>query len=320
MSELRPSDHFDGKRFFNPNGSCTRGIGDLLTWRLTSKHSRKKWPDFVPNTIESRPLKNCLPGEISVTFIGQASFVLQMGETNILLDPVLSDRVSPVSWIGPKRVRPPGIKLQHLPATHLLLLSHCHYDHLDLRTLRHLHFRYHPQVVTPLQNRTLIATTGLTEITELDWWQSTEVRGLRITLTPAQHFSARKLSDRNTRLWGGFVIEGEGKTIYFAADTGYAEHFKEVARRFPRIDLALLPIGAYEPRWFMKDYHMNPADAVQAFLDLKPTRAIGMHFGTFQLTDEGIDEPQQHLAAELKDKGLTREQFRTLDFGETASF
>ncbi len=317
MSKAKLSDHFDGARFFNPNGSCTKGLGDLLRWRFSNKTTRHRWPAFVPNSLTSRPIPNCQRGEIAVTFIGQASFILQMGETNLLLDPVLSDRVSPVSWFGPKRVRPPGIKLEHLPPTHLVLISHCHYDHLDLPTLRYLRFRYQPEVITPLKNRELIATTGLTDITELDWWESVEVRGLRITVTPAQHFAARKFSDRNKRLWGGFMIEGEGKTIYFAGDSGYTPYFKEVAQRFPKIDLALLPIGAYEPRWFMKDYHMNPADAVQSFLDLNPKQAIGMHFGTFQLTDEPMHEPLEFLERELADKGIPAEQFRTLDFGET---
>ena len=315
MTALVPNDHFDGKRFFNPNGTCAKGFRDVLRWMVTRKPA--KWPAFVANTLQSRPIKNCSPGETALTFIGHASFILQIGETNILLDPVLSERVSPVSWFGPKRVRPPGIQLQHLPPTHLVLVSHCHYDHLDLATLKALRLRYAPHVITPLANRELIATSGLSEITELDWWESTDFRGMRITVTPAQHFTARKFSDRNKRLWGGFVIEAEGKTIYFAGDTGYADHFKEIARRFPRIDLALLPIGAYEPRWFMTEYHMNPSEAVQAYVDLKPSRAVGMHFGTFQLTDEAIDEPVQALSRELKERGISSACFRTLDFGET---
>ncbi len=315
MTELAPSDHFDGNRFFNPNGTCQKGFPEVFRWLIKRKPS--KWPLQVPNSHESRRLQNRLAGEITLTFIGHASFLLQIGETNILIDPVFSLRASPVQWAGPKRVRLPGVKLDHLPPTHIVLLSHCHYDHLDLPTLRHLRFRYHPRVITPLKNSRVIRKSGLQDITELDWWESTEDRGIRFTLTPAQHLSARKFSDRNKALWGGFVIEAEGKTVLFAGDTGYAEHFKEIARRFPRIDLALLPIGAYEPRWFMAEYHMNPADAVQAFLDLKPARAIAMHLGTFQLTDEGIDEPAEMLSKELQANAISPEQFATLDVGQT---
>lgn len=279
--------------------------------------SRAKWPKFIPNPCPNRKVTPSPPDKIGVTFIGQSTFLLQIAGMNILTDPIFSRRPSPVQWLGPKRVRPPGIAIQDLPPIHLVLLSHNHYDHLDLPSLRELNKRFAPPVATPLGNRELIRKSGVHEIFELDWWQSREIRNLRITLTPAQHFCARKFSDRNQALWGGFVIEGFGKTIFFAGDTGYAGHFKEIATRFPKIDLALLPIGSYEPRWFMKDLHMNPEEAVRAFLDLNARHAIGMHFGTFQLTDEPIDEPVEHLQRELKQQGIAPDQFRVLEFGET---
>ncbi|MDB6029621.1 MAG: hypothetical protein JWM68_5844 [Verrucomicrobiales bacterium] len=313
---LAPNDHFDGKRFFNPSGASGKSFADFLRWMLN--RSAAKWPNFLPNHLPSHRIENCPSGKTAVTFIGHSSFLLQIGATNILIDPVFSLRASPVQWIGPKRVRLPGIQMNDLPPIHLVLVSHNHYDHLDLATLRDLNVCFSPPVITPLKNKKLIASSGLENIKELDWWQSTETHELRITVVPAQHFSARKFSDRNKSLWGGFVIEGEGRTIFFAGDTGYnAEQFRTIGERYSHMDLAFLPIGAYAPRWFMKDHHMDPAEAVQAFLDLKAKRAIGMHFGTFQLTDEGIDEPVNALHRALSDKEISAEPFELLDFGET---
>jgi L-ascorbate metabolism protein UlaG (beta-lactamase superfamily) len=316
VTEFQISDHFDGKRFFNPNRKGEKTFRELYRMFRTSK--RAPWPKFIPNSSPGKKIPSCATDKIAVTFIGQSTFLLQIGATNILTDPIFSRRPSPISWLGPKRVRPPGIALEHLPQIHLVLVSHNHYDHLDLRSLRELNNRFAPRVIAPLGNQELIWKSGLREISELDWWQTRELEKLRITLTPAQHFCARHFSDRNKALWGGFVIEGCGQTIFFAGDTGYATHFKEIAARFPKIDLALLPIGSYEPRWFMRDLHMNPKEAVQAFLDLRAEQGIGMHFGTFQLTDEAIDEPVQHLQRELKLKNISAERFRVLDFGETA--
>jgi L-ascorbate metabolism protein UlaG (beta-lactamase superfamily) len=287
---------------------------------MLKERSPTKWPRL--NSISS-PIRKILPtpsGESAITFIGQSTFLLQLGEINILTDPIFSRRASPVQWIGPKRARLPGIALADLPEIHLILVSHNHYDHLDLFSLRKLSQRFAPQVLTPLGNRALILESGLSKITELDWWQSHEIGKVRITATPAQHFSARSFFDRNKALWSGFVVEDPARTIFFSGDTGYGEHFKEIAHRFPKMDLALLPIGSYEPRWFMRELHTNPEEAVQAFLDSNAKQAIGMHFGTFQLTDEGIDEPTQDLQRALNLNGLGPQQFRVLEFGETAIF
>ncbi|WP_236024651.1 MBL fold metallo-hydrolase [Arenibaculum pallidiluteum] len=308
------SDHFDGTRFRNLYAPADKGFGDLLRWRLTSQPV--PWPERVENAAYAVP-NRVSRGQVAVTFVGHASFLVQVGGVAILTDPVWSERASPFSFVGPLRVRDPGQPLAALPGVELLLVSHNHYDHLDLATLREVQARWAPPTVTGLGNAPLLAEAGIAA-TELDWWQSVEVAGTRITYVPAQHFSARGLFDRNRALWGGFVVEADGATVYFAGDSGYCPHFAEIGQRFPRIDLALLPIGAYEPRWFMTAAHMNPDEAVQAHLDLGGPTSIGMHFGTFRgLTDEAIDAPVHDLAAARAARGVAEASFGVLDFGET---
>jgi L-ascorbate metabolism protein UlaG (beta-lactamase superfamily) len=198
-----------------------------------------------------------------------------------------------------------------------VLLSHNHYDHCDRTTLRRLARRFDPVVVTPLGNAPLVRASGIRRVMELDWWQSTTQAGLPITLTPARHLSARSPFDRNRALWSGFLIVAGGRRIYFAGDTGYAELFREVRERLAPIDLAILPIGAYEPRWFMQPIHMNPEEAVQAHVDLDAAESVGMHFGTFPLTTEGIDAPLRALNEACAARGLDRSRFRVLGFGES---
>ena len=228
-----------------------------------------------------------------------------------------SQRAGPLNLVGPRRVRQPAVRFDDLPAISVVLLSHNHYDHCDLRTLRMLAQRFDPLVVTPLGNGPLIRSTGIRRVEELDWWQEAKTPPLPITLTPARHFSARGPFDKNRALWGGFMLAVEGARMYFAGDTAYAPFFQEVRQRLGPIDLALLPIGAYEPRWFMHVVHMNPAEAVQAHLDLEPTETVGMHFGTFQLTTEGIDEPLRALEEACRAKNIPPGRFRTLPFGES---
>jgi L-ascorbate metabolism protein UlaG (beta-lactamase superfamily) len=306
------SDHFDGRRFFNPNGANGqpfRAVPRLLLTRRTP------WPSEV--AVETRLPPNPGPDEVVVTFVGHASFLIQVAATSVLIDPVYSRRASPVSFAGPHRVRAPGVRFEDLPTISLVLLSHNHYDHCDLRTLQRLERSFHPLVVTPLGNGRLLRSAGIARVEEIDWWGTTNAAQLPITLTPAQHFSARSMFDRNRALWGGFLIEAGGRRILHAGDSGYGHHFKEIAARLGPIDLALLPIGAYEPRWFMKDIHMNPAEAVQAHLDLAAPRSIAMHFGTFQLTPEGIDEPVRELAKALRERGVAADQFRAVEVGES---
>ena len=306
------SDHFDGRRFFNPTGANGQPFWRVPQLLLTPQ---TRWPAEVP--VEPRVPPRPGADETVVTFIGHSSFLIQVGATAVLIDPVYARRASPFSFAGPRRVRAPGVRFDDLPPISLVLLSHNHYDHCDLGTLKLLERRFHPQVVTPAGNGRLLRSAGIGRVEELDWWQSTRSAPLPITVTPAQHFSARHLFDRNRALWGGFLIEAGRHRILHVGDSGYGPHFREIAARLGPIDLALIPIGAYEPRWFMKDIHMNPAEAVQAHLDLGARRSIAMHFGTFQLTPEGIDQPVRDLAKALAERGVAAERFRALEVGES---
>jgi L-ascorbate metabolism protein UlaG (beta-lactamase superfamily) len=214
-------------------------------------------------------------------------------------------------------VRAPAIRFADLPPIALVLVSHNHYDHCDRATLRSIARRWRPHVVTPLGNGRLLRSFGLRRIEERDWWERAGDSPVPVTVLPAQHFSARTPFDRNRALWGGFLIEAGGRRILFAGDSGYGPHFGDIRARLGAPDMALLPIGAYEPRWFMRDIHLNPAEAVQAHVDLGAPRSVGMHFGTFQLTLEGIDDPIVALEAELAARGMSRDEFRAPEFGET---
>jgi L-ascorbate metabolism protein UlaG (beta-lactamase superfamily) len=252
-----------------------------------------------------------------VTFIGHATFLIQTTAGNVLTDPMYSWRAGPLNLAGPRRVRPPAVTFEDLPPISTVLLSHNHYDHCDLHTLGRLAKRFDPVVIAPLANGTLVRSSGIRRVEELDWWQELSRADMSVALTPAQHFSARSPFDRNRALWGGFMLMLHGARIYFAGDTAYAPFFRDVRQRFGPIDLALLPIGAYEPRWFMRVVHMNPAEAVRAHLDLEASESIGMHFGTFQMTTEGFDEPLRALADARSDRHVPPAQFRTLAFGES---
>jgi L-ascorbate metabolism protein UlaG (beta-lactamase superfamily) len=313
LSAAPISDHFDGQRFFNPTGANGQPFWRLPRLFLTK---RAPWPRRVP-VQPHRPPQPSGPDEVIVTSIGHATFLIQTGAGNLLTDPMYSERASPWRFAGPRRVAAPGVEFNDLPPIELVLLSHNHYDHCDLPTLRALERRFRPRLITPLGNRRLLQSAGAQRIEELDWWQQAAPASPHITLAPAQHFSARGPLDRNRALWGGFIIETGRHRIYFAGDSGYADHFKEIRERFAPIDLALLPIGAYEPRWFMKDVHMNPAEAVQAHLDLDASRSIGMHFGTFQLTTEGISDPVKELEKALRAEEIPSSWFQVLDFGES---
>ena len=306
------TDHFDRGRFFNPTGPPTQPFTAVPRMLL---ERRTKWPA----SVDSRPTKPAPRGDASavVTFIGHATFLIQTAAANILTDPIYSDRAGPWNLLGPRRVRPPAVSLEDLPPIGVVLLSHNHYDHCDLPTLQLLARRCDPIVITPLGNGPLLRSSGMRRVEELDWWQPAATAPLPIAMTPAHHFSARTPFDRNRALWGGFVMNAGSRRIYFAGDTAYVPFFSEVRQRCGRPDLALLPIGAYEPRWFMRSVHMNPAEAVQAHLDLEATESIGMHFGTFQLTSEGIDEPIRALEQARRERDLPPSRFRIIDFGQS---
>jgi len=314
-----PSDHFDGERFFLPGHHTVRTYGDMLKWQLDG--NRQRWPAQVANGSYPPPPRRVEGKGLVATFIGQATVLIQAGGLNILTDPFFSDRASPVQWIGPRRVRAPGIALKNLPPIDAVLLSHNHYDHLDLAALAALHDAHRPRIVTPLGNGAILKRARRPfNVAERDWGETHVLGdGVRVHLTPALHWSKRTPFDRNHALWAAFVMETPAGMIYFAADTGYGTgaHFREVQRRFGRPRLALLPIGAYEPRWFMQPQHMNPADAAAAHEDLGAMASIAIHFGTVQLTDEAIDAPVVALRHALDQRGIAHEDFRVLGFGES---
>lgn len=273
------------------------------------------WPAHIDVPPQVPPSLNS--ADAVVTFIGHSTFLIQTAAGNIITDPMYSDRAGPYSVLGPRRVRPPAVLFERLPPISIVLLSHNHYDHCDLPTLAALASRFDPVVVTPLGNGPLVRSAGIRRVEELDWWQESTVGGVPVTATQAHHFSARGPFDRNRALWSGFALRAGKASIYFAGDTAYGSFFREIRRRLGPPDLALLPIGAYEPRWFMHSVHMNPAEAVEAHMNLEATESIGMHFGTFQLTTEGIDEPLRALDEARRASGVPESRFRTLAFGES---
>ena len=304
------SDHFDGLRFFPPGGARDKSLGDLFKMLRDGRRLRAPWPENPPTLPCAAP-----PARVEATrvaFIGQATFLIQTQGVNLLTDPVWSERAGPYGWLGPKRATPPALALAELPPLDAILLSHNHYDHMDLATLSKLAQARPCPVLTPLGNDTILTRhDSRIEARALDWGQSAEVGPLRVTLEPALHWSARGRGDRRMALWGSFMIEGAAGSLYFAGDTGYGDGslWPEIAARHGRVRLALLPIGAYAPRWFMREQHCDPDEAVAIFQALDAEQAIACHWGTFRLTDEPYDEPPLRLATALVRAGIAPERF-----------
>lgn len=316
MTRNKTIARFDGNTFFNVDPFEERGFGSVLKWMWSREQA--EWPEWVEQKPAEPPVKEIHGERFRVTFINHSTFLIQVDGKNYLTDAIWSERCSPVSFAGPKRHRAPAIPFEQLPVIHGVFISHNHYDHLDLPTLKRLEEKFHPVFYVGLRVKKLLSSEGFKHVEELDWWESRELSpGRKVHFVPAQHFSGRGLNDRNGTLWGGFVIEVSGGVIYFAGDTGFGSFFQEIRDRFPNIHLALLPIGAYEPRWFMGPMHMNPHDAVKAHLILKPALSLGMHFGTFQLTDESIEAPLLHLYEALTKNGISPANFRAPIFGES---
>jgi L-ascorbate metabolism protein UlaG (beta-lactamase superfamily) len=315
LRALAASDHCDGKRFFYPGGGPMRTFGDFLRWRFSRKPA--PWPDGIADE-DPPPPETVSSGAVAATYIGHATLLVRFAGHAVLTDPMFSERASPFAAIGPKRVRRPALGIDKLPPVDAVLLSHNHYDHMDLPSLRLIRDRFDPPIVTGIGNGAYLAARGLPNVIELDWWERAEPRpGLIITYVPAQHWSRRRPWDTNRMLWGGHVVECAGAKAYFAGDTGYPARFAEIARRLGPPDLALLPIGAYEPRWFMAEQHMNPDDAVRAHLDLGAGLSVAIHFATFHLTDEAIDAPAEALKAAMALHHVPAHAFRLPAFGET---
>ncbi len=312
------SDHFDGERFVDPHGMPPKRLGDVLRWWL--RGDRGHWPAHVPNAFADRPPARVDSHAWRISYVGHASLLIQTAGRNILIDPIWSQRCSPVNFLGPKRVSEPGIAFDALPPIDTVLVTHNHYDHLDLATLTRLARTHDPIVITPLGNDTIMrAHDKAIRAQAFDWGDRVALNDeVAVTLCPTRHWSARGVRDRNCALWAAFVIETPAGRILHVGDSGYGDghYFKTVRDRYGAPRLAILPIGHYEPRWFMRDQHMNPAESVQAFLDCGASLALGHHYGTFKLTDEPIDAPVLALDVARAAAGLAPEVFRVLRPGE----
>ena len=303
--------HFDGKRFYNPNAPQARWLLAALRWKLTSRPEPS--PSFISDVEQSIPARRVEGSALLITLVNHSTVLLQQSGLNILTDPIWSERASPLSWAGPRRRRKPGIAWENLPPIDAVLISHNHYDHLDLPTLKRLRSRGSPAFIVPVGVAQLLRSENIGPVHELDWGESMALAGCTIHCAPALHFSSRKIFDRNLTLWCGYVIQCRERLIYFAGDTGFGAHFAYIREKFGPPQVALLPIGAYEPRWFMSPAHMAPEEAVRAHEILGATTSIAIHHGTFQLADEGIDTPKKRLLSEAR-KGA----FLVLNNGQSA--
>lgn len=292
------SDHFDGKHFFNYERTPERQLEDAIR-REEPGRNRGHWDDWQETPTDTPPAR-VIGGELRVTFVNHATVLVQTEGLNVLIDPVWSARVSPLAWYGPKRHRPPGIRFDDLPPIDIVLLSHNHYDHMDLPTLHRLVTKFHPRIVTGLGNTAFLSENGITGSADIDWWQGLSLApGVRLTGVPARHWSARGLTDVDRTLWLGFVLEAPSGRIYFAGDTGYGKFFELIHQRFPSFRLALLPIAPARPRDAMAPRHMSAGEAVRAAALLHVETSIAIHFGTFQQGDDGQEEPVDSLKQAL---------------------
>jgi L-ascorbate metabolism protein UlaG (beta-lactamase superfamily) len=314
------SDHFDGLRFFNPDHPDTdRSLRDIVRWKRGEKAA--VWP----KRVAGRQVKpDTSVDALRITMVGHATLLIQTPGLNLLTDPLWSDRASPVAFAGPRRVTPPGIAFDDLPPIHAVLLSHNHYDHLDVATLRRLHAHHRPLIVTPLGND-VIVRRAIPEARVIagDWGDRFALEGgAEVHIVPAHHWSARGTGDRRMALWGGFMLRTAAGLVYFAGDTGYGDGaiFRAMRERYGPVDVALLPIGAYAPRWFMGAQHTDPAEAVRVMRDLDARHAIGIHWGSFRLTDEPREEPLTLLREALAENGIAETRFPAATAGEVFDF
>lgn len=323
--------HRPGGGFRNPwPGAEVHGFKDFLRWRFRERRQHPLVPSppygSLPTRTPAIVAPRAAPGHHAATWVGHSTVLLQLGPLNVLTDPIWSDRASPLSWIGPRRLMPPAIALDALPEIDLVLLSHNHYDHLDAPTVRRIARRF-PDAswMCPMRLGPMLRSLGVRYLVERDWWQSVETAGFVVTSTPAQHFSARGFGDRGDTLWCGWVLETDGVRVYFAGDTALHPEFGEIRSRLGPFDLVLLPIGAYEPRWFMRTVHLNPEDAIAAYRALardtdRPPRCLAIHWGTFRLTDEPVDDPPARFAERWREAGFSGDANWTLAHGETRPF
>ncbi|MFZ2099879.1 MAG: MBL fold metallo-hydrolase [Oricola sp.] len=314
------SDHFDGTVFFNPGGTPPPGLFDLLRWQFG--RGKTAWPNAYPSPHDDHRPEPRIDGTgLRVTMIGHASLLLQTAGLNLLFDPVWAQRASPLRWFGPKRRNPPGVRFENLPRIDAVLVSHNHYDHFDLATLERLAKEHDPWFVTPLGNDAIMrGAIDPARIVAGDWHETVALPGkVAIHLEPVHHWSARGGTDRRMALWAGFVVDTPGGKIYHVGDTGFHDgiNYQAAAQRHGGFRLAILPIGAYEPRWFMSPHHQNPDEAVRGHRLCGAAHTAGHHWGTFKLTNEGIEAPLTALDEALRKHDVAAEAFRPLRPGET---
>jgi N-acyl-phosphatidylethanolamine-hydrolysing phospholipase D len=303
-----------------------RGFGGLLRWQLglgphetppvSPEEASHVKAEVVPALVSA--LRQPDPEKIAITWIGHSTFLIQTQGINILTDPVFSERCSPLPFFGMKRVVPPGLRMEELPPIHLVLISHNHYDHLDAPSIKRLGDS--PTYLVPLGLSKWFDKRGIKNVKEFDWWQSFVLDGLEYHCVPVRHFSGRSPFDRNKTLWSAWVIRSKPGNIFFAGDTGYSPVFKEIGDRLGPMEVSLIPIGAYRPRWFMSPVHVNPPEAIQVLKDSRSERAVASHWGTFKLSDEPLGEPPLYLKKSLEKSGLGEEKFILMKIGETRTF
>lgn len=312
------SDHFDGRLFHNAQ-PFDKGALDLLRFALTREPG--EWRRDLDLPPGPKPLPWAGQGALRVTVVNHASVLIQFDGQNLLTDPIWSERASPLSWAGPRRYVPPGLRFEDLPRIDAVLISHNHYDHLDLPTLQRLRAAHDPLFIVGLGEAETLRAAGLVRIVELDWWQSHRLaNGRKVWGTPSVHWTGRGLGDRNRSLWLSYLVETAGGPVYFAGDTGYGPQFRQVAERFGPMRLALLPIGAYKPRWLTAYQHLDPAEALRAAADLQAASALAIHFGTFELADDGQQEAPETLRRLRQDAGLPERAFDIPLFGSGYDF
>jgi L-ascorbate metabolism protein UlaG (beta-lactamase superfamily) len=304
--------HFDGRRFCNPDAPQAPGFLDVVRWKLTIRPAPS--PSFISDVVPSIPPRHVEGSELRTTLVNHSTVLLQQRGCNILTDPIWSERASPLSWAGPRRRRNPGVLWKDLPSIDAVLISHNHYDHLDLPTLRRLSARGGSAFIVPAGVASFLRAQNIGPVHEMDWGESLSMPGFTIHCVPALHFSGRGIFDRNTTLWCGYVIASPDRLVYFAGDTAFGPHFARIRERFGAPRLALLPIGAYEPRWFMSPVHMAPDEAVRAHEILAAATSIAIHHGTFQLADEGLDTPKKRIG-----ECAAGDSFLVLDNGQSVT-
>lgn len=312
------SDHFDGKQFINPTGLKAKGLKDVFQWMWKRKQGPWKERKDVPHG--EKPVASS--HELRITYVNHSTFLIQVNGINILTDPVWSERTSPFQFAGPKRMRPPGIRFEDLPKIDVVLLSHNHYDHLDLPVVKRIFERHRPKMITPLGVKAFLEQNKISGHGDMDWWDEMVLHDdLTVQAVPAQHFSGRGTFDRDATLWCGYVIKRKEGNIYFVGDTGYNEKtFKEIGERCAPIHVALVPIGAYKPQWFMSPIHCSPEEAVKIHLEVKAKVSVADHYGTFPLADDGQHDPKEELMIALEKFNLSTNDFLLLQEGVAKVF